>query len=85
MRFMEYQTIIRIEKSYFSCFSAVNKRLETLATSAGTQYGSNVCAACNAMLKFSIAASRSASNASCADFVIPIGFSGTSIARKSFP
>lgn len=37
------------------------------------------------MLKFSIAASRSASNAEWADFVMPNGFSGTSTARKSFP
>lgn len=63
----------------------MNSRFDTFATNAGTQYGSNVWAACKAMLKFSMAASRRASKAACADFVIPTGFSGTSIARKSLP
>lgn len=71
--------------SYFSCFSAVNKRLDTFATSAGTQYGSSTCAECNAILKFSMAASLRASNAACADLVMPFGFCGRSMARKSLP
>lgn len=66
-------------KSYPSFFSAVNKRFETFATSAGTMYGSNLCAACNAILKFSMAASRKASKATWADFVIPTGFNGISM------
>lgn len=76
---------LSIEIFYFSCFSAVNRRLETLATSAGTQYGSSTWAECRAMLKFSIAASRRASKAAFADFVIPFGFVGTSTALRSLP
>lgn len=71
----------KLMTTHFSCFSAVNNRLETFATRAGTQNLSNLCAACNAMLKFSMAASRNASKAASADFVIAAGFSGTSIAR----
>lgn len=74
-----------MNRSYFSCFSAVNKRFDTLATNAGTQYGSNTCAECNAILKFSMAASLNASNAVNADLVIPFGFVGTSTARRSLP
>lgn len=72
-------------RTYFSCFSAVNNLFDTFATNAGTQYGSNVCAECSAILKFSMAASRNASKAACEDFVMPAGFNGTSTARKSFP
>uniref|UniRef100_A0A2M3ZT12 Putative secreted peptide n=1 Tax=Anopheles braziliensis TaxID=58242 RepID=A0A2M3ZT12_9DIPT len=57
-----------------SCFSAVNSRLETFATSAGTQYWSSAWAARSAMLRFSMAASRNASNASWEDLVRPRGF-----------
>lgn len=67
--------------THFSCFSAVNKRFETFATRAGTQNLSSLCAECNEMLKFSMAASLNASKAACVDFVMPAGFNGTSIAR----
>lgn len=48
---------------HLSDFSAVNSLLDTEATRARTQYGSTLYEACNAMHKFSIAASRNFSNA----------------------
>jgi len=49
-------------KRYFLDFSAVYKRLDNDAKSAGTQKGSNVYAALNAIQRFSIDEFRSLSN-----------------------
>lgn len=68
-----------------SCVLAVYIRFETFAIKAGTQYGSSVWEARNAIERFSIAASLNASKAACADLVIPTGFNGTLIAAESWP
>jgi len=51
-----------LKKYYFLDFSAVYNRLDKDAKSAGTQKGSNVYAALNAIQRFSIDEFRSLSN-----------------------